>query len=639
MRGLVTLLAATVLLSSAALAGTTELWTICRSQDYAKAIRACTSLSENTGPDTDQQFKARFFRGIAYYEIGDYDRAITDENVVVRLVPDIAAPYLYLGLAYYSKGEYDRAIAANSEAIRLEPNNAGAFNNRGMAYQKMGDYDHAIADQSQAIRLNPNSFESFHNRGIAYHRKGDERHAIADFTNALRLAPTAADVFVSRGNSYAIEGESDRAIADYNEAIRLIPDFAIAFINRGLAYDLKGDFIQAIADETEAIRLAPSDAQAFINRGMAFDDKGEYHSAISDYNVAVSLKPDDPVALHNRGLAFLHNGDYDQAVADFDKAHRVMPNDATSIAFRGVARWQLGHQEEAIADLEQALMLDPSYDYARTKLNEFQNTIEAGKARRRAGHIAGRRVALVIGNSDYRFLPKLPNAVHDAEAVRDALVAQGYDVTFLRDLPLVETVSALDRFRKNVAPSAEKALIWYTGHGQSFQVDDKASKGAALQSDNFILPIDFKTGDDVVQRGIVLGNVINGVLPAGSVQVVIIDACRSIGEKGASVGFKGTAKPTAPAPGIEPLTSNLVVVYSTQQGHSSSDGIAGQHSPFAQAFIAQLKEGGAQNDLRAFFLSVGTVTNNNAAAIGKEQVPDVTSYIATPKLVTLGPTP
>jgi len=571
MRGLVTLLVVTVLLSPAVLAGTEEDWAICRSNDDAKAIVACTSLIENAGLDADQRAEALVDRGISYKNLSDYDRAMADFN----------------------------------EAIRLKPNYANAFLSRGNAYDHQRDYDHAIADYTKAIHLKPDYTEALLNRGMAYNIKRDYDHAIPDLNEAIRLDPKLVWAFHNRGAAYYYKNDYERALSDFNEAIRLDPNTAWAFIGRGAIYDVKGDYDRALADFNEAIRLLPDDADAFNDRGSSYSSKGDYVRAITDFNEAIRLRADYPQPFANRG----------------------------------VARWQLGQQDEAIADLQQALKFNPGLDYARAKLDEFQNTIESGKARRGTEHIAGRRVALVIGNSNYRFLPKLPNAVHDAEAVRDALIAQGYDVTFVRDLPLSETITALDKFRKNVAPSAEKALIWYTGHGQSFQLDDKTSRGSALQFDNFILPIDFNTGDDVVQRGIVLGNVINGVLPAGSVQVVIIDACRSIGEKGAPVGFKGTAKPTAPAPGVEPLTSNLVVVYSTQHGHSSSDGIAGQHSPFAQAFIAQLKEGGAQSDLRAFFLSVGTITNNNAAAIGKEQIPDVTNYITTPKLVTLGPEP
>jgi uncharacterized caspase-like protein len=42
---------------------------------------------------------------------------------------------------------------------------------------------------------------------------------------------------------------------------------------------------------------------------------------------------------------------------------------------------------------------------------------------------AGSKVALVIGNRDYNSKP-LPNAINDAEDIRDKLIALGYDVVF-----------------------------------------------------------------------------------------------------------------------------------------------------------------------------------------------------------------
>ena len=72
-------------------------------------------------------------RGNAYTEMGDYDRAIANQNEAIRLDPRLVAAYYNRGMAHRSKGDYARAIADYSEAIRLAPAFAGAYSNRCFA--------------------------------------------------------------------------------------------------------------------------------------------------------------------------------------------------------------------------------------------------------------------------------------------------------------------------------------------------------------------------------------------------------------------------------------------------------------------------------------------------------------------------
>ena len=56
------------------------------------------------------------------------------------------------GIAYADLGQYQRAIEDYNEAIRLKPDYAMAYSNRGIAYSKLGQYQRAIEDYNKAIR-------------------------------------------------------------------------------------------------------------------------------------------------------------------------------------------------------------------------------------------------------------------------------------------------------------------------------------------------------------------------------------------------------------------------------------------------------------------------------------------------------
>jgi len=94
-------------------------------------------------------------RGMAYYELGDLDQAITGLDQAIILKPDYASAYFNRGLAYHGKGDPARAIADFDQAIQLDPEFPEPHNGCGLSYSRMDDSDRAIADFTLAISLNP----------------------------------------------------------------------------------------------------------------------------------------------------------------------------------------------------------------------------------------------------------------------------------------------------------------------------------------------------------------------------------------------------------------------------------------------------------------------------------------------------
>jgi tetratricopeptide (TPR) repeat protein len=616
---------AAVLLAAPARADASGAWDDCRGNDFKLAVQACTATLRDGALSGADLAMAYGDRGFAYERLDQLDKAIADFDAAIRLKPDYALAFGGRGLAYDNKGDTDRAIADYSQALRLKPDLTEALNNRAKVYFDRGDLTKAMADFSQAIRLRPDFFIAFDGRANVYAKRDEPLKAIVDYTEALRLRPDYANALNGRGAAYSDMGDYGRAIADYIRAVGLQPDFADGFNNLANAYDRLGDYDRAIVNYDRAIAIEPNNANAFNGRGNAYQDKGDYAHAIADYGRAISLDPRAAVSLNNRGSAFSSLGDYTRAVADFDQVLRLNPKFATAYANRGVAEWDLRKNDKAaVTDLGKALALDSHLDYAKKKLKEILAAQSAVALRQATASTPGRKSALVIGNSVYDTLPRLPNAAADARAVAKSLTAMGYDVTTVYDKSAAEIKAALDTFARTVAPAADTALIWYSGHGQSFSADGgDPSARAALQSDNYVLPVDFRPGDDVLSKAVSLGDLMNATLSAGKLHIVVVDACRPNQMKGARPGFTAGAQPTAPAPGIQPLIENLMVVYSTSPGQTAADGAQGQHSPFVQAFLDLAAKGKAKNDISAFFLGVKSQTEDNSETLGSHQSPDI----------------
>ncbi|TIR42067.1 MAG: peptidase C14 caspase catalytic subunit p20, partial [Mesorhizobium sp.] len=90
---------------------------------------------------------------------------------------------------------------------------------------------------------------------------------------------------------------------------------------------------------------------------------------------------------------------------------------------------------------------------------------------------AERRVAFVIGNSEYRDIPALKNPDKDAEDVSNTFRLAGFDVFVAKDLTKLRFE---EQFRNYLAAAdgADLAVVYYSGHG--FQIG----------GENFLIPVD-----------------------------------------------------------------------------------------------------------------------------------------------------
>jgi hypothetical protein len=152
-----------------------------------------------------------------------------------------------------------------------------------------------------------------------------------------------------------------------------------------------------------------------------------------------------------------------------------------------------------------------------------------------------KRLALVIGNSDYQFIPALSNPVNDAKDVAAALDNLGYEVIVLTNASYKAMIDAVQQFGERLLDLGFVGLFYFSGHG--------------LQSGgkNYLIPVDakIKTEADIKPLSLDANHVLAKMNEAKAlVNVMILDACRDNPFKQAiikSLSSKGLAHITAPS--------------------------------------------------------------------------------------------
>src|ERR1700723_518627 len=133
---------------------------------------------------------------------------------------------------------------------------------------------------------------------------------------------------------------------------------------------------------------------------------------------------------------------------------------------------------------------------------------------------AEKRVALVIGNNDYKNVPKLQKAVNDARTMGDTLKQLGFSVIVAENQPRQAFSESLRAFDAAVDPG-DTAFFFYAGHG--FEIAGQ----------NFLLPTDVPAAgegqEELVRDASVLADRIIERLQNKNVRtaILVFDACRN----------------------------------------------------------------------------------------------------------------
>src|SRR6266508_1048064 len=230
---------------------------------------------------------------------------------------------------------------------------------------------------------------------------------------------------------------------------------------------------------------------------------------------------------------------------------------------------------------------------------------------------AEKRVALVLGNSNYQNVAPLANPVNDSAKIASTLKDAGFDVVdSRRDLPAAETRRALRDFADR-ARDADIAVVYYAGHG--IEVD----------GGNYLIPVDarLERDTDIYDEGLSLDRILIAIEPAKKLRLVILDACR---DNPFARTMKRTVASRAIGQGlakVEPTSPNVLIAYSAKAGSTAADG-DGKNSPFTAALSHHLTKPGL--DVRRAFGFVRDevlkTTNNRQepfvyGSLGGEDVP------------------
>src|ERR1700688_736689 len=236
---------------------------------------------------------------------------------------------------------------------------------------------------------------------------------------------------------------------------------------------------------------------------------------------------------------------------------------------------------------------------------------------------AEKRVALVIGNNDYRNVPKLQKAVNDARTMGETLKQLGFSVMVAENQTRQAFSETLLAFDKAVGPG-DTAFFFYAGHG--FEIAGQ----------NFLLPTDVPAAsegqEDLVRDASVLADRVIERLQNKKVRtaILVFDACRN------NPFERAGTRAVAGGGGLAPMTQlpeGVFSVFSAGPRQTALDRLSNNddnpNSVFTRTFAKELLQPGenlvqvAQHTRRIVSEMAETVSHKQVPVYSDQMLDDV----------------
>lgn len=236
--------------------------------------------------------------------------------------------------------------------------------------------------------------------------------------------------------------------------------------------------------------------------------------------------------------------------------------------------------------------------------------------------MAAKRVALVIGNSQYKHVPSLPNPGNDAADIAASFKRLNFDVTLKQDLSQGAMRIALRDFGRK-AFGADMAVVYFAGHG------------IEVSRQNYLVPVDARLGSnlDVEYEALDLELVLRSVSGAKGLRLVLLDACRNNPFAASMTMAAGTRSVGRGLSRVEPTVGTLVS-YAAKEGTTADDG-EGRNSPYTSALLKHLEQPGVEINFlfRKVRDSVIRATNGQQEPFVYGSLPGKKIYFKAPEKV------
>jgi tetratricopeptide (TPR) repeat protein len=558
-----------------------------KNADYANAENEFTKAIDQ---NTNQKYNSYTYRGLSKYNQKKYDDAYQDYNLAVRdlnklgytkiseMPADIQKAY---GLTLYDRaltqakrGQQNEAIKDFNFALLYKYNPGDCYSQIGNAYYALSDFQKSAENYTLSMTYKPNDYSLYYWRGNAYLSDGKWQQSIIDFDYYIQQKPKDPYGYHYRGYAHIMLDEIDEGLSDTQKSIDLdMKDMYLAFRNLGLLSTKLEDCAAAKENFESAIHYNPKDNFSKNKlESLSRDCKNANQKSEEIVNKTASKPTIDWIYPSQESLETSDNVvTIKTCVNSSEKPTMRLFADGIELTSRDFTIVP-SKQVDCPYRFEKQVTLTSSQTtlkfVAKNSGGSMESSRKIYKTQSQNPEAEERRIALLIGNADYKFKP-LTNTVNDVDDMAKKLESLGFKVIKYKNLTAEQMSVAFVKFGRELV-NYDVGMFFYAGHG--------LQNGSGT---NFLVPVDaeiIKTDQDFNRYCIEVDELFGQMKKANSkVNIIILDACRD-NPLDSRNGTRGSGTRGLSAPTQNPQGS--FIFYAASANQTALDGEGGRNGIF-----------------------------------------------------------
>jgi arylsulfatase A-like enzyme/Tfp pilus assembly protein PilF len=303
----------------------------------------------------------QFFAADSLLAAEQYERSLTAFDQIIAQDPSFGRAYLEKGMAYFKLHEYEKAIENYNRAEELLPDQTELYLNRAQSRLALDQTDtaKAVADLYQGLKLDPTNSQAYVTLAHIKFMEKKPKEGFDLLLKAVKANPKSEKAHFELGSFYRLLGKFVEAKNEFLQSKNANPDFAPAAFELARLQYQTGEGEAAMQNLQEALNRDPKMVQAHALLAQIFLDKDQPDKAQAHLDIALALNPNSATAHFTQGNILVKKSNLKGAMVEFEKTVELSPNHALAHKNLGALYAISGDAPKALEHYRLSLQLMP----------------------------------------------------------------------------------------------------------------------------------------------------------------------------------------------------------------------------------------------------------------------------------------
>ena len=323
--------------------------------------------------------------GVAYFNMQNFDSAVVQCKIVLKLDPKskaalelISLSYLNLGVMAYQDNKKNKAIEKFRQAIESNEQNIQAFKNLAVTTYELGNKEEAERFIKRGLKIETKDKILLKILIQIYVDANKLQEALEPAEKYYKSYPRDVDGALQLAYLYRFNNQGDRAFDIYEELLKQFPDEQRIYDDYSELYKYKGKFDEAVSIYMKSLNHLNDKTLIYEKVAEIYIEAKRYEDARKAYRNALVSSRDSARVYHKIALTYITEKNKWEAIQILQVGLKSSPNNWDLYRELGKVL-EDSSSYNAIQNYEFMLKLRPDDPFPYIRLGVIYNNIDSTK--------------------------------------------------------------------------------------------------------------------------------------------------------------------------------------------------------------------------------------------------------------------